>query len=95
MTADWQPINTAPKDGTWFLICNAIDGFYSYEVGRYEPMFWPEYVEAGDGFYRKEMKQIHEWRGFNNMHRATHWMPLPDPPPVTGCTPPRFYTLDR
>ena len=82
MTADWQPINTAPTDGTWFLICNARDGFNSYEVGRYEPMLWPKYVEAGDGLYRKEMQHIHEWRGLNNMHRATHWMPLPEPPPA-------------
>lgn len=80
----WQPIETAPKDGTWFMICNTKDGFDSYEVGCHDPMLWPEYVEVDGGLFRKEMKPIHVWRGFNNMHRATHWMPLPDPPTARG-----------
>jgi hypothetical protein len=90
----WQPIETAPKDGTWFLICNADDGFDSYEVGSYDPevgsydpTFWPEYVEVEGGLYRKEMKTSYEWRGFNNLHRATHWMPLPEPPLTAGPKP--------
>lgn len=33
----WQDIGTCPRDGSWFLICNASEGFGSYEVGRYEP----------------------------------------------------------
>ena len=78
--AGWRPIDTAPKDGTWFLICRADEGFDSYEVGRWEPYMWSEYVEDRDGLYRKESKPVHEWRGFNNMHRATHWLPLPEPP---------------
>lgn len=78
--ADWQPIETAPKDGTWFMICRAGEGFESYEVGRYDPYHFPEYVEVSGGLYRKEERQLLEWRGFNNMHRATHWKPLDAPP---------------
>ena len=78
--SDWRPIETAPKDGTWFLICRADDGFDSYEVGRFDPMILPEFVEAGEGLYRKIERKGYEWTGFNNMHRATHWMPLPEPP---------------
>lgn len=77
---EWQPIETAPKDGTWFLICRADDGYYSYEIGKHEPFMMAEYVPATEGLYRKEMRPVHEWRGFNNMHRATHWMPVPPPP---------------
>ena len=78
--SEWQPIATAPKDGTFFIICRAGEGFESYEVGRFDPMLWDSYVEVGDGLYRKECKAVYDWRGFNNMHRATHWMPLPEPP---------------
>lgn len=78
----WQPIETAPRDGSWFMICRAEDGFDSYEVGRFEPMLWPEYeeTEPGSEVYRKVTKPIFDWRGFNNMHRATHWAPVLVPP---------------
>jgi hypothetical protein len=76
----WQPIESAPRDGTWFMICRADEGHDSYEVGRYDPLMFERYVEAHDGLYRKEPYQAHDWRGFNNFHRATHWMPLPEPP---------------
>lgn len=78
--SEWQPIETAPKDGTWFLIARRDEGFESYEVGQYNPYFFATYVEAGNGLYRKEMERLGDWRGFNNFHRATHWMPLPEPP---------------
>lgn len=79
---EWQLIETypVPTDGTWFMVCNAADGFESYEVGRYEQLFFDTYVEAGNGIYRKERISGYDWRGFNNMHRATHWARLPEPP---------------
>lgn len=73
----WLPIESAPKDGTWFVIC--IDERY-YEVGCYDPSHFDRYVEVGDGLYRKQPEQIYEWRGFSNFGRATHWMPLPAAP---------------
>jgi Protein of unknown function (DUF551) len=76
----WQPIETAPMDGTWFMTCRACDGFYSYEIGRYEPILFPRYVPVDGGLFRREEETIVDWRGFSNMHRATHWMPLPEPP---------------
>ncbi len=81
--SEWQPIETAPRDGTWFLLCRQSEGWESYEVGRFDPLLFPEYVEAGNGLYRKEMRTGYEWLGFNNFHRATHWMPLPPPPEDT------------
>jgi hypothetical protein len=76
----WQTIESAPRDGTWFLIVNERDGWESMEVGCYEPLTVERFVEAGDGLYRREMGSAYDWRGFNNFHRATHWRPLPAPP---------------
>lgn len=81
--SDWQPIETAPKDGSWFLICRACDGESSYEVGSYLPLTHPGYEKVEGGLYRKVETVLYEWTGFNNPHLATHWMPLPAPPKVT------------
>jgi Lar family restriction alleviation protein len=80
--AGWQPIETAPKDGTWFVIC--LPG-KRYEVGRFYPAKWTDYVPSEiDGLFRQQERVIHEWGEFNNFHRATHWMPLPAPPATEG-----------
>lgn len=77
----WQPIETAPKDGTHILICRVVDGCLD---GEMEITHWFEierstYEPIEGGMFRKV---IHEpWRSWNgNGHRATHWMPLPEPP---------------
>jgi len=80
--AQWQDISTAPKDGTWFLICRDDEGFDSYEIGCYEPLTHDRFEPAEGGLYRKVPVKILDHRGFNNFHRATHWMPLPAPPAV-------------
>ncbi len=73
----WQPIETAPKDGTWFLICRNGDPS-TLEVGCFNQLMWDTYVEIEDGLYRKELSEpIDNWRGFDNFPRATHWMPIP------------------
>ena len=76
--SEWRDIASAPKDGTWFVAVRAGEDD-SYEVGRYDPGYWDKYTEVSDGLYRKTPELIYEWR-FNNMHRMTHWMPLPEPP---------------
>jgi hypothetical protein len=62
------------------MICVADDGWESYEVGRYDPLLRVEYIEVGGGLYKKQELPCYDWTGFNNFHRATHWMPLPSPP---------------
>ena len=80
--AGWQPIETAPKDGTWFVICLRGEGF---EIGRFDPTNWPEYVPSEiDGLFRRQERVIYEWDGFNNFDHATHWMPIPAPPATQG-----------
>lgn len=79
----WQPIETAPRDGTWFVTGMFVDGRDpAYEVGGYNPLYYDKYVEVGGGLYRKEQSAAYEWDGFDNFHRATHWIPLPPAPSV-------------
>lgn len=66
----WQPIETAPKDGTWVLgwkpsryVENCIETYQWRYPGFGEPPFW---VNAADS---------NDWSS-----QPTHWMPLPDPP---------------
>lgn len=70
--SEWQPIETAPRDGTSVLL--------------YGPYQWEDYdsrtVEAGavvgyfDG-YRWRLDNANPYADYCN---ATHWMPLPAPP---------------
>ena len=75
----WKTIDTAPRDGTWFMICREGEGFESYEIGRFKPLMIFTYEDAGNGLYRKNSRSAYDWHGFNNMHRATHWRTLPEP----------------
>ncbi len=80
MSSPWLPINTAPRDGTWFLITDQ-DG--RIEAGRYNPVTYHAYEAVGDGLYRRIERDGYAWEGFSNFHRATHWLPVP-PPPVSN-----------
>lgn len=65
---DWQPIATAPKDGTAFL------GWSPY--GKWMQLFsWtPGYRGS---YWASETCMGVTW---DRNHQPTHWMPLPDPP---------------
>lgn len=69
-TEDWQPIETAPKDGSNILIIAATAYSPQARVG-----WW-----AGDGwaFYSRPSK--HSGGGVTRMIEVSHWRPLPDPP---------------
>ena len=88
--SEWQDISTAPKDGTRILIARAGDSVGGDEVEitewyviknfRFEPL--PSSGDKSDDeLYRKVYGKLSEgWNG--NGHRATHWMPLPEPPEI-------------
>lgn len=64
--SDWQPIETAPKDGTDIVVVDADTAFA--QVASYEPAPDPAWVwVVTDGVTYHEST-------------FTHWMPLPEPP---------------
>jgi hypothetical protein len=66
---EWQPIETAPKDGTNILVANA-EGW----VGQ---VFWQNrwYNENHAGWMIANCDEE-----YGEYITATHWMPLPEPP---------------
>lgn len=85
---DWQPIETAPKDGTEIVL-------YRKGWGVCPVAVWMEYTGnpicddegndywmSGWGFDTDIFLGGHEegWLGWDDDPMPTHWMPLPDQP---------------
>lgn len=80
----WQPIETAPMDGTKILAYTpdgvngpdyAVASWYASEIDWFEPV--------GE-LFRKVTREFGTWVGSeHDPFRATHWMPLPEPPEGT------------
>lgn len=68
---NWQPIKTAPKNGTPVLLWSVYP----------HPVVVPPLCIAG-----KYIKGINKWVGLNSdiYLYPTHWMPLPEPPEATS-----------
>ncbi len=64
----WQPIKTAPKDGTQIVLFLEDK---QCAIG--------EYVTQKDGFAAWELFHTEDSAYYLSI-RATHWMPLPEPP---------------
>ena len=65
----WQPIETAPKDGTEILAC------WDAPTPEYKTrgvVRWEIYNAVGDGYWATAPG---DWN-----KRCTHWMPLPTAP---------------
>lgn len=61
---EWQPIETAPRDGTWLLLwCD-----------------WPFVGKWADKGKRASGNWTEDADSINPIYGATHWQPLPDPP---------------
>jgi hypothetical protein len=61
---NWQPIETAPKDGTWLLL------WCGWEIVGH-------WVEDGK---RVKHGWSDDPNGIDPIFMVTHWMPLPEPP---------------
>lgn len=79
---NWQPIDTAPKDGTDILL------FYpsfvrGVQLGHYDVY---ETLRHGKSTYRSEGWNIGSMISLPGMEKPepTHWMPLPVNPPLGG-----------
>lgn len=70
----WQPIETAPKDGTVVLIYHC-DKFHSC----FNKILMAHYSKESTF---KDMWELYRSSGTEKYHEPTHWMPLPEPPKV-------------
>ena len=77
--SQWQPIETAPKDGQHILAAIFNDGVgFGYYQGKTVPMqavvhYWD--APGDEGFYTS-VNEVEPQSTF----KATHWRPLPQPP---------------
>lgn len=82
LTPQWQPIDTAPRDGTWVLL-----------TGGWIDSGWcdDEFPEVVSGQYlrsfREKDSKLDEWQfawydsGYYGIYTApTHWLPMPTLP---------------
>lgn len=84
---EWQPIETAPKDGTsvdlWVAKLDGDGKVYEHE--RIPDALWDVrkltwcVFDAPDGTFGN-WPVVSEGK---RSTRATHWMPLPEPPPMS------------
>lgn len=95
---NWQPIETAPKDGTHILAYGNGTDSITREVGKpmlpmFAVVYWWEhkhedFEDAGNGLFRKVHKtSLGNWRGNSfSWFNPTHWMPMPSPPTSKSAT---------
>ena len=70
--SEWQPIETAPKDGDQLVYCS--------DTNEQFIAFWSKSIESDDeawtfGRFRNDVGEL-----CSLVCRPTHWMPLPEPP---------------
>ena len=71
---EWQPIDTAPRDGTRVLLSNA----HGVWMAEYRPVCTSGYRPDSPWF---SVMLNHEHIPRVGRHnKPTHWMPLPEPP---------------
>lgn len=64
--SEWQPIETAPTDGTDILVFGMASGkFPMFAAVHFEDWYQPEWINCDAG---------------NIDFYPTHWHPLPEPP---------------
>ncbi len=73
-TPDWQPIETAPKDGRRLLVFAT-----EFKHGYYGCCRWVSYSDKSSGWSGSSFLSVPEgaWTTFL---QPSHWMPLPAPP---------------
>ena len=83
---EWQPIDTAPKDGTWIMLGGGY--IYCEEDGEIKLPFPARYQGYGPMYGGYGSSDLDYWHiadrsnGNNTVvyNKPTHWMPLPEGP---------------
>lgn len=70
---DWQPIETAPKDGSYVLLFFPVRGVMR---GRWNN---DAYATKPRPYWRHDLEPLYGTREVRK-YQPTHWMPLPPPP---------------
>lgn len=81
MKSEWQPIETAPKDGTWVLVFSVSFGVLPC-AARWEQSI-EGWVNVEDEIRLRDADSLEEDDKTADRCREwplTHWMPLPEPP---------------
>lgn len=73
----WEPIETAPKDGTTVIVAvpilNNKDNGYNVTAARYEDIYYVNHDYTG-------WVQMQDEEGVTAIWTPHFWMPLPEPP---------------
>jgi len=95
---EWQPIETAPKDGTAIrakrvhdgrVICDGIAAWRTVHFGELrDPISGEQFAAPEDATGWMCPKGVADKR----FPTPTHWMPLPEPPEVTAHSPDTYKT---
>jgi hypothetical protein len=72
----WQPIETAPKDGSEFQAWSLCDGWIPRATWTASDSDWAK----GKVFCVWEQVDYDGIEGWGGGHELTHWMPLPEAP---------------
>ena len=76
--SEWQPISTAPKDGTRILVFDVSEHYGDEPKGTNITVV--RYVSYSKKDYRSPGGYWDSPYGPCRADNATHWMPLPNPP---------------
>lgn len=75
---EWQPIETAPKDGTSIMVW--ADGYRWPEIVKYEKYDEEDAMEIGAEGYWTFSEDLLSAVANVEEDFLTHWMPIPEPP---------------
>ncbi len=83
--SDWQPIESAPMDGTWVFMTGGTIG-YGWDGDTDPACVVGQWTHDLNARYREKGRWQFAWYDggyYGEYENPTHWMPLPSPPTDT------------